>query len=153
MNKGGKQGEGREGSQSLCIFRSIYASSGPELRALPHQICVGFNSSNDSEPFPPERALSSSLVCPVSSLLRVGRKQEPACSARCGALLEAPWKYSSHMCLQLVLFHFCSGLLWAAKIEGEGMGGMQSCPQPLAGHWARLRAEGSSLQLEKQLFH
>lgn len=67
MNKGGKQGEGREGSWSLCIFRSICASSGPELWALPHQMCLGFSSSKDTEPSPPERALSSSLCCVLTA--------------------------------------------------------------------------------------
>lgn len=152
MSKGGKQGEGREGSQSLCIFRSICASSGPELWALPHQMCVGFNSSNDSEPFPPERALSCSLVCPVSSLLRVAGKQEPACSARCGAPLEAAGLQVPHGNTEVtrVCSWFCStsALGWCGLLKTKEKGW-----EPLAGHWARVRAGGTSLQLGKQLFH
>lgn len=46
----------------------------------------------------------------------------------------------------------CSRLFWANKNEVEGMGKCKAALSLCAGHWGRIRAGCSSLQLGEQLF-
>lgn len=125
MNKGGEQGEE---TCSLCIFRSICASSGPELWVLPHQMCWIQQQTTQSL-FHCKGFVLFSVLCPH----REGGEQQPACCASCGALLQqlgsrCPMKCKTHslllvlclqlvLCLLLILFHSWCELI---KMKEEG---------------------------------
>lgn len=127
-------------------------------------MCLGLSSRNDTEPSPPERALSSSLACAVCLLLRVGREQEPACSAGCGALLAAAGlqvphgdRKVSHVCSW-----FCStaALGWCELIKMKEKGwGNAKLPSAFGraldedGSWGKFSAAWKTAFPLKQALH